>query len=66
MSVTTRGVYLVAGGDEIFLGKVSEVLHGSSRYGQGISLHALLTDIVQDIVSDPIEHSRTITIKIRE
>lgn len=68
MSVTTQGVYLVTEEDEFFLGRVMDILQKSPRepWGQGISLTALLMDIVQDIVDNPTENSKEFTIEIRE
>lgn len=63
MSVTTNGVYLVTDEEECFLGRTDDILQGS---GEGVSLQAMIMDIVQDIIGDPIEDLRTITIEVRE
>lgn len=69
MSVTTHGVYLVTDEDECFLGRTKDILNGFNVEkfpGEGISYQSFLMDIVQGIVSDPIENSQTVTIEIRE
>jgi len=65
MSTTKQGAYLVTEGDEFFLGRVHDILRKSPAFGQGISFHAILMDIVQEIISDPISDSQSVTIEIR-
>lgn len=69
MNVTAQGVYLVTNGDEHFIGNVGDILDGyyiPGFPGEGISFRTLIMDIVQEIVSDPLRSSETITIKIRD
>jgi hypothetical protein len=69
MSVTTNGVYLVVDDEEFFIGRTGDILRGLVKEefpGEGMSLQAIIMDIVQDIVSDPVGESRTFTIEVRE
>jgi hypothetical protein len=69
MSVTTNGVYLVVDDEEFFIGRTDDILRGLVKEkfpGEGMSLQAIIMDIVQDIVSDPVGDSRIITIEVRE
>lgn len=69
MSVTTNGVYLVTEEGKRFLGRIDDILQGSNAEefpGEGMSPQAMIMDIVQDIVGDPIRNTRIFVIEVRE
>lgn len=66
MNATTHGVYLVTDEDEIYLGSVKDISKPYYHPYIGPSMVSVIMDIIAEIMADPIESSKTVTIKIHE
>jgi hypothetical protein len=61
-----RRVILRSDSDEVFLGTVEEVLTGEGEGADGISLAAVLSDIVNDIAFNSEYDGRRFVIELRD
>lgn len=67
--MNNREVYIVTDNDEIYLGTVGEIIGANKRsnlrFGQGMSIAAVISDFVNEIAYNDENDSRIFTIELR-